>query len=149
MNELSLGLTPKTAYGTFRDEAARKQAQRYGRRERRKRKFNMLAAAFLLVSAGFGATMLTNPPTSQASLAPLNASCIKAGQGLEPWFRAELDRRAWAAVPRQDDFNLMLAWFKDAQGQCAAGLTQAASQNLQAIVDRISAREELRQRADD
>ena len=93
--------------------------------------------------------MLTNPPTSQASLSSQNASCIKAGQSLEPWFRAELDRRAWAAVPRQDDFNLMLAWFKDAQGQCAAGLTQAASQNLQAIVDRISAREELRQRADD
>ena len=148
MNELSLGLTPKTGYGTFRDEAARKQAQRYGRRERRRRKINMLAAAFLLASAGFGATMLTNPPTSQASLSSQNASCIKAGQSLEPWFRAELDRRAWAAVARQDDFTLMLAWFREAQHQCATGLTQAASRNLQAVAERILAREQ-RQRADD
>jgi hypothetical protein len=150
MNELVIGLPRAADYGHFRDGATNRLAQRYRRREQRRRKLNMLAAALLLASAGFGATMLTMPPTSHASLVSSeNARCIKAGQSLEPWFKAELHRRASTGVPRQDDFNLMLAWFRDAQGQCAAGLTQAASENLQALADRIAAREQLRPSADD
>ena len=125
-------------------------ARRSRRCEQRRRTLNMLAAALLLASAGFGATMLMVPPTSQASLVSSeNARCIKAGQSLEPWFRAELHRRASTGVPRQDDFNLLLTWFRDAQGQCAAGLTRAGSENLKALADRISAREQLRPSADD
>ena len=150
MNELTLGLAHKFGYGHFRDDAARKLAQRYRRREQRRRRLNMVAAALLLASAGFGATMLTMPSTSQASLATSqSASCIQARQRLEPWFRAELTRRGLTGTARQDDFNLLLTWFRDAQGQCATGLTQPASENLQALTDRISAREQLRERADD
>jgi hypothetical protein len=150
MNELMLGLPRAAEYGLFRDGAANRLAQRYRRREQRRRKLNMLVAALLLASAGFGATMLMVPPTSQASLVSLeNARCIRAGQSLEPWFRAELHRRASTGVPRQDDFNLLLTWFRDAQSQCATGLTQAASENLQALADRIAAKEQLREHADD
>src|SRR5215211_7754499 len=63
MNELLLGLTHKTGYGDFRDDAARKLAACCWRREQRGRRLNMLAAALLLASAGFGATMLTMPST--------------------------------------------------------------------------------------
>jgi hypothetical protein len=152
MNELVIGLPRAADYGHFRDGATNRLAQRYRRREQRRRKLNMLAAALLLASAGFGATMLMVmvPPTSHASLVSSeNARCIKAGQSLEPWFRAELHRRASTGVPRQDDFNLLLTWFRDAQGQCAAGLTRAGSENLKALADRIAAREQLRPSADD
>lgn len=150
MNELLLWSPRQSSHGTFRDDSVRRLARRYGWRERRRRTINMLAAACLLASAAFGATMLAAPPTSQASLAaPQTASCVKAGQGLEPWFKAELLRRAWAGSPRQDDFNLMLTWFRDAQGQCAAGLTDVAAENLHALADRISAREGHRQSMDD
>jgi hypothetical protein len=150
MNELTLGLPPAADYGHFRDHRAFRLARRYRRREQRRRTLNMLAAALLLASGGFGATMLTVPSTSQASLATSqSASCIQAGQRLEPWFRAELHRRASTGVPRQDDFNLLLTWFRDAQSQCATGLTQAASENLQALADRIAAKEQLREHADD
>jgi hypothetical protein len=150
MNQLMLGLPRAADYGHFRDSRACRLAQRNRRREQRRRKLNMLAAALLLASAGFAATMLTVPPTSHASLVSSeNARCIKAGQSLEPWFRAELHRRASTGVPRQDDFNLLLTWFRDAQGQCAAGLTRAGSENLKALADRIAAREQLRPSADD
>jgi len=150
MNELVLGLTHETGYGNFRDDAARKLGQRHGRRELRKRKLNMLAAALLLALAGFGATMLTMPPTSQASLMTAHdSSCVKAGQSLEPWFKTELTRRGLTGTAQRDDFNLMLVWFRNAKAQCATGLTQAASENLQVLADRIVTREELRQRADD
>ena len=150
MNELKLGLPRAADYGHFRDGAVNRLAQRYRRREQRRRRLNMLAAALLLASAGLGATMLTVPSTSQASLVTAqSASCIQAGRRLEPWFKAELTRRGLTGTARQDDFNLLLTWFKDAQSQCATGLTQAASENLQALVDRIAAKEQLRERADD
>jgi hypothetical protein len=150
MNELTLGFAHKTGYGQFRDDAARTLAQSHRRREQRRRRLNLLAAAFLLVSAGFGATMLTVPSTSQASLMTAHdSSCIKAGQCLEPWFTGELTRRGLTGTAQQDDFNLMLAWFRNAKAQCATGLTQAASENLQALADRIVAREELRKSEDD
>src|SRR5687768_13386404 len=115
MNELTLGFAHKTGYGQFRDDAARTLAQSHRRREQRRRRLNLLAAAFLLVSAGFGATMLTMPPTSQASLATRpDAVCVQAGQSLEPWFKAELTRRGLTGTVRQDDFNLLLAWFRNA-----------------------------------
>jgi hypothetical protein len=152
MNELVIGLPRAADYGHFRDGATNRLAQRYRRREQRRRKLNMLAAALLLASAGFGATMLMVmvQPTSHASLVSSeDARCIRAGQTLEPWFRTELTRRGLTGTARQDDFNLLLTWFRDAQGQCAAGLTQAASENLQALADRIAAREQLRPSADD
>ena len=150
MNAWTLGLIHRTSYGQFRDDAARKLAQRHRRREQRRRRLNMLGAACLLAAAGFGATILAMPSTSQASLMTAqNASCIHAGQSLEPWFKTELIRRGLTGMARQDDFKLLLAWFRDAQTQCATGLTQAASENLQALAARIAAREELRQRTDD
>ena len=150
MDAWTLGLIHRTSYGQFRDDAARKLVQGHRRREQRRRRLNMLGAACLLASAGFGATMLAMPSTSQASLMTRqNASCVKAGESLDPWFKAELTRRGLTAMARQDDFKLLLAWFRDAQNQCATGSIQAASENLQALAARIAAREELRQRTDD
>jgi len=140
----------QNSYRSFRNDAGRALAERHVRREQRKRRINMLAAALLLASAGFWATMLTTPPTSQATLtSPQAATCLGTGESLEPWFKAELHRRASAAVARRDDFDVMLAWFQDARRKCAAGLTEPALKDFQAIADRIYANDRRRQSAGD
>ncbi len=111
------------------------------------RKLNALAAAFVLTTALFWATMLTAPSTTQAASSTdlSEMLCLKAGQNLAPWFEAEFNRRAYGGVSSPDDFNLLLAWFRVAQRQCASGLTDRSLANLKAIelklvglVDRIA-----------
>jgi hypothetical protein len=110
----------------------------------------MLAAALILASMTFGVTMLITPRTSQASLSGLqSAACLKAEQTLAPWFAVELNHQGWTGTPRQGDFNLMLAWFRTAQGQCASGLTDQALGNFEALASRIAQAEERRSEADD
>ena len=99
------------------------------------RKLNAVVAAFVLATALVWATMLTTAPTTQAALSddPSRTACLKAGQSLAPWFTAEFNRRAYGGVSGRDDFNLMLAWFRAAQSQCASGLTDRSLANLKAL----------------
>jgi hypothetical protein len=150
MNELSLALSCRSTYAGFRDAAARELAHRHRRRDLQRRKLNMLVAALILASGVFGATMLIAPPTSRAKLgAPQSAACLKAERTLAPWFASELNRRGLTGTPRQDDFNLMLVGFKDAQSQCASGLTDQALGNFEALANRVVQAEERRHEADD
>ena len=149
MNELSVALSHRSTYAGFRDAAARELAHRYRRRDLQRRRLNMLAAALILASGVFGATMLIAPPTSQAKLgAAQSAACLKAERTLAPWFASEFNRRGLTGTPRQDDFNLMLAGFKDAQGQCASGLTDQALGNFEALAIRIAQAEERQHETD-
>ena len=150
MNELSVALSHRSTYAGFHDAAARELAHRYRRRDLQRRRLNMLAAALILASGVFGATMLIAPPTSQAKLgAAQSAACLKAERTLAPWFASEFNRRGLTGTPRQDDFNLMLVGFKDAQGQCASGLTDQALGNFEALAIRIAQAEERRHETDD
>ena len=62
----------------------------------------------------FWGTMLTVPPTSEATLSSpeSNARCIEAGRIVGTWFEHEIYRRAWASTNGYDNFNLMLSWYK-------------------------------------
>ena len=101
----------------------------------------LFAAAFALATALFWLTMLTAPPTSQAALSHLasDAPCIEAGRRVGLWFETEIHRRAWIRASRHDNFNLMLAWFRTAQNQCASGQTGAAEKSLRALEGMIAA----------
>lgn len=66
------------------------------------------------------------------TLAP-EAACVGAGRRLAPRFRAEQDRVAQIGLPAGSGFNLLLTWFNAAQRQCAAGLTDRAAANFEAL----------------
>ena len=132
MNELLL-LPPtcRPAYASFRDEAVSRGARHLRSRELRQRRFNVLAAALLLVGASLCGVMLTSPGRSQAFIgSQASAACLKARQSLEPWFRAEMNRRQWAVTSPTDDFTLLLTGFRSAERQCAAGLSDQALGNF-------------------
>ena len=101
-----------------------------------------------VVAFAFGIALLW--ATSAASLlrsdaahsSAQNTVCVEAGRRLAPWFQAEADRKAQIGLGLRDDFNLMLTWFKRAQSQCASGLTDQATQNLQAIEIMVAQRAE-------
>jgi hypothetical protein len=101
----------------------------------------MFAAAFALATALFWLTMLTAPPTSQAALShpASDAPCLEVGRRVGLWFETEIHRRAWVRASRHDSFNLMLAWFRTAQNQCASGKTGAAEESLRALEGMIAA----------
>jgi hypothetical protein len=146
MNELLL-LPPtcRPAYASFRDEAVSRGARHLRSRELRQRRLNMLAAALLLVGASLCGVMLTSPGRSQAFIgSQASAACLKAKQSLEPWFRAELNRRQWAVTLPKDDFTLLLTGLRNAERQCGAGLSDQALGNFAALSARIATLEERR-----
>ena len=115
------------------------------------RKIHLFGAAFALAAALFWGTMLTSPPTTEAALsssAP-EPSCIEAGRAAGVWVDSEAHRRAWVRVEGYDNFNLVLAWVREAQRQCASGATERAVENFRAIEGAIAALEERRRPADE
>jgi hypothetical protein len=48
-------------------------------------------------------------------------------------------------LDERDDFNLLLTWFQNAQGQCASGQTGRAVENFQAVESMIAERIEQRE----
>jgi hypothetical protein len=138
-------VTP-SAYGSFRDEAARRTAGRLGRRASRKRVVGLSAGALGLATAVFWTTMLTMPPTTEAALFgfPDRTSCLNAGRSLAPWFEGELHRTARAGASPHGEFDPILATFGEAQSRCAAGRTDEALADFQHLANRIAKLEEHR-----
>jgi hypothetical protein len=115
------------------------------------RKVYLLGAAFTLATAMFWGTMLTSPPTTEAALSPSasEARCAAAGQSARVWVDTEAHRRAWVQVDGYDNFNLIQAWVREAQRQCASGAAERAVENFRAIESMIAARDEGRLPADE
>jgi len=136
---------PSGSYRSFPDEAVTRRAKRLGRKEANRRKRNDLLAALVLAGAVFSAT--TGPAllsSEAATSTPQTVACVEAGQRLAPWFRAETERKALVGLEEQDDFNLLLTWFRNAQAQCASGQTARAVQNFRAVEGMIAERAEQR-----
>jgi hypothetical protein len=96
-------------------------------------KLGIFMAAVVLATGMFWATMLASPPTTEAALgAQPPTACADAARSLNPWFEAQVQRRAWSSL-RPHDFNQALAWFAAARAQCAAGQWERAQANLQAL----------------
>jgi hypothetical protein len=113
------------------------------------RRTRLFGAAFLVAAAMFWGTMLTSPPTSEATLSsPATSSCIERGRIIGSWFEKELTRRAWSGKGHQE-FNQMLAWFNAATNQCAAGLAQRSADNFRALEGLIASLDERRHQEGD
>ena len=107
--------------GSFRDEAVARRADR--RRLKRKGVVTALALGATVFSATTAASLLI---PHAGTTTPQNVACVEAGQRLAPWFKAETERKAQFGLDERDDFNLLLTWFQNAQGQCASGQTGRA-----------------------
>src|SRR4051812_12149276 len=141
MNLIAPAPAPSGGYRTFRDEAVANRTGRVRRREALRRSRNALLAALVLagcVLSASTAASLRRPDV--APLPPHDAACIAAGERLAPWFAAEADRKALVGLERRDDFNLLLTWFRSAQGQCAAGQAERALENLTAVERKVAER---------
>jgi hypothetical protein len=137
---------PSGLYRSFRDEAVAQRADRLRRKELSRGKRNAFVAALTLAAAVFSISTAASLYTSEAKqIAPQNMACIEAGQRLAPWFRAETERKAQVGLKERDDFNLLLTWFRNAQGQCASGQTARAVENLKAVEGMIAQRAEQHQ----
>jgi len=123
------------SYASFRDEAVARRA------DRRRLKRRAIGAALALAATAFSATTAASLYTSDAKQISLQSmACVEAGQRLAPWFRAETERKAQVGLDERDDFNLLLTWFQNAQGQCASGQTGRAVENFQAVEGMIAER---------
>ena len=115
------------------------------------RKSHVFGAAFALATALFWGTMLTSPPKTEAALsspAP-EPTCLEIGRGVGVWIESEAYRRSWVRADGYDNFNLLLAWVREAQRQCASGSNGRAVENFRAIEGMIAALEEGRRPADE
>ena len=115
------------------------------------RKLHLFGAAFALATALFWGTMLTSPPTTKAALssATSQTSCSEAGRVVRVWADTEAHRRGWVQADGYDNFNLILAWVREAQRQCASGSPEQALENFRAVEGMIAALEERRRSADE
>jgi hypothetical protein len=106
----------------------------------------VFGAAFALATALFWGTMLTSPPTSEAALSSPGPepSCVEAGRDVGVWVESEAYRRSWVRAEGYDNFNLLLAWAREAQRQCASGSNERAVENFRAIEGMIATIEEHR-----
>jgi len=128
------------SYGSFRDAAITRRAHR--RRLKRKGVVTALALAATVFSATTAASLLI---PHAGTTTPQKSACVEAGQRLAPWFKAETERKAQVGLDERDDFNLLLTWFQNAQGQCASGQTGRAVENFQAVESMIAERIEQRE----
>ena len=141
---------PSGSYRSFRDEAVAQRANRLRRKELNRGKRNAFVAALTLAAAVFSISTAASLHTSEAKqITPLNVACIEACQRLAPWFRAETERKAQVGLNERDDFNLLLTWFRNAQGQCASGQTTRAVENFKAVESMIAERAEQREPEDE
>ncbi len=115
------------------------------------RKLHLFGAAFALATALFWGTMLTSPPTTEAALSsPVpEPSCVEAGRDVGVWIESEAYRRSWVRAEGYDNFNLLLAWTREAQRQCASGSNERAMENFRAIEGLIATIEEHRRPVDE
>ncbi len=115
------------------------------------RKIHVFGAAFTLATALFWGTMLTSPPTTEAALSSRASkpSCVEAGRGVRLWVDSETYRISWVRAEGADNFNVLLAWAREAQRQCASGSNERAVENFKAIESMIAAIEERRRPADE
>ena len=141
--------TPSGSYRSFRDDAVAQWADRRRHKVLNRRKRNDFLAVLVLAGAVFAATTAPALLTSTATSPSQKAACVEAGQRLAPWFRAESERKAQVGLDEQDDFNLLLTWFRNAQAQCAWGQTARAVENFQAVEGLIARRVEQHQPADE
>jgi hypothetical protein len=134
------------SYRSFRDEAVSRQARRLRRKDLSRRKRNAFVAALALAAAVLSSTAAASLFTSDASKVDLrNPACVEAGQRLAPWFKAETDRKVQVGLNKRDDFNILVTWFRNAQSQCASGMTARAVENFHAIESMIAERVEQQQ----
>lgn len=138
--------TQSTGYGTFRDREVHRRIGCLKRKALGGRRMLGVTAALALGAGLFWATCTATLVKAEVTRpgAP-KAACVEAERKLAPWFQAEMDRKAQVGLDLRDDFNLMLTWFRSAQGQCASGMTDRAAQNFQAIANMIGERTEQRQ----
>jgi len=134
------------SYRSFRDEAVSRQARRLRRKDLSRCKRNAFVAALALAAAVFSATAAASLFTAGANpVDPQNPACVEAGQRLAPWFKAETERKVQVGLNERDDFNILVTWFRNAQSQCASGMTARAVENFHAIESMIAERVEQHQ----
>jgi len=134
------------SYRSFRDEAVSRQAHLLRRKDLSRRKRNAFVAALALAAAVLSSTAVASLFTSDANkVDSRNLACVEAGQRLAPWFKAETDRKVQVGLNKRDDFNILVTWFRNAQSQCASGMTARAVENFHAIESMIAERVEQQQ----
>ena len=132
------------SYRPFRDEAVSRQVRQLRRKELRK--CNAFAAALALAAAVLSSTAAASLFASDVNkVVSRNPACVEAGQRLAPWFKAETDRKVQVGLNERDDFNILVTWFRNAQSQCASGMTARAVENFHAIESMIAERVEQQQ----
>jgi hypothetical protein len=133
------------SYRSFRDEAVSRQVRRLRRKDLSRRKRNAFVAAgargcrVVVHCGGFAVHVGCQQGCSR------NPACLEAGQRLAPWFKAETDRKVQVGLNKRDDFNILVTWFRNAQSQCASGMTARAVENFHAIESMIAERVEQQQ----
>jgi hypothetical protein len=132
------------SYRPFRDEAVSRQVRQLRRKELRK--CNAFVAALALAAAVLSSTAAASLFASDVTkVVSRNPACVEAGQRLAPWFKAETDRKVQVGLNERDDFNILVTWFRNAQSQCASGMTARAVENFHAIGSMIAERVEQQQ----
>jgi hypothetical protein len=132
------------SYRPFRDEAVSRQVRQLRRKELRK--CNAFVAALALAAAVLSSTAAASLFASDVNkVVSRNPACVEAGQRLAPWFKAETDRKVQVGLNERDDFNILVTWFRNAQSQCASGMTARAVENFHAIESMIAERVEQQQ----
>ena len=132
-------------YRSFRNEAVSRQA-RLRRKDLSRRKRNAFVAALALAAAVLSSTAAASLFTSDVNkVVSRNPACLEAGQRLAPWFKAETERKVQVGLNKRDDFNILVTWFRNAQSQCASGMTARAVENFHAIESMIAERVEQQQ----
>ena len=121
------------SYRSFRDEAVSRQARRLRRKDLSRCKRNACGRSgargcrVLGHRGGFAVHVGCQP------VDPQNPACVEAGQRLAPWFKAETERKVQVGLNERDDFNILVTWFRNAESQCASGMTARAVENFHAM----------------
>src|SRR3712207_6224227 len=92
---------------------------------------------------------LTSNHRGSLVLSRIRALMHEAGQGVGVWVESETYRRGWVGAEGYDNFNLILAWAREAQRQCASGSNERAVKNFRAIEGLIATIEERRRPSDE
>lgn len=99
------------------------------------------------VSAGmFWAIMLTDPPTTSASVQQIatGSRCLAAEEAIKPRLNAELVQRRWAGGEGSTYHNHLQHAFEAARIHCRAGRISASLATFQAVSNRLAAHEAYR-----
>ncbi|MGY2051831.1 hypothetical protein [Methylobacterium sp. JK268] len=113
-----------------------------GRLPRRGTVLGAFGSALALATGAFWATMLVDPPTSEAtSGTQVPAACQQMEQRVRPWFEREAAHRArLGAAAGQGEFNLLLLSYQSARAQCRAGAVGDAERRFAPLERLVLAR---------